>query len=183
MRGVLRDVDRRTRVWLLAIWVALIAAGFLFDHTGAVAGGVTGAGLAQLLVVPSITRARGRRYARRGRVQCALRLLEGSQPGLGRRWRHGIGTPTPGLLTFRATIGGSLFLQRPPQMVEIVRVDGAHPRATGLGEALTVRPGTQVIQVRTHSAELELGVGSDHLKWLLQRLQPPPPGIAPVGDT
>ena len=43
---------------------------------------------------------RARRLARSGRIRCALRVVEGAQPGLGRRWKRGTARVPPGRLVF-----------------------------------------------------------------------------------
>jgi heme oxygenase len=86
------------RVWapLLAVWAALVVAAFVLDDSGSAFGAILGGGLGSLLAARFLIRPRMRRLARRNQVECGLRVIEGREPGLGRRWRHGVGTPAPG---------------------------------------------------------------------------------------
>ena len=165
---------RRLYVWipLLAVWFAAAVLAFFLDDTGAAAGGLIGGGLGALLVARFYLPARARRYAECERVECGLRIVAGEQPGLAPRWRHGVGTLAPGLLTFRSTVGGMRFLRRTPLTVEVLHIDGSRPRTTRWREALHVSPGTEVIELVTPSARLEWAVPAHRMEWARERLEP-----------
>lgn len=165
---------RRRYVWvpLLTVWFAAAVLVFFLDDTGAAVGGLIGGGLGALLVARFYFPARARRYAEQEQVECGLRIVAGEQPGLAPRWRHGVGTLTPGLLAFRSTVGGMRFLRRTPITVEVLQIDGSRPRMTRWREALHVSPGTEVIELVTPSARLEWAVPGQWMGWARERLEP-----------
>jgi hypothetical protein len=172
--------QRRRYMWvpLLAVWVAAVLLAFLFDDTGAAVGGLIGAGLGAVFAARFYLPARARRYAEHEQVECGLRVVVGEQPGLAPRWRHGVGTLAPGLLTFRSTLGGMRFLRRTSITVEVLQIDGSRPRMTWWREALHVSPGTEVVELVTPSARLEWAVPSHRMGWARERLEPSQHGNA-----
>ncbi len=145
---------------------------FILDDTGAAGGALIGSGLGAFLVARLYIPARARSYAKHEQVECGLRVVVGEQQGLGPRWRHGLGTLTPGVLTFRSTVGGMRFLRRAPITVEVLQIDGSRPRTTRWREALHVSPGTEVVEIVTPSAQLEWAVPAPRMRWAMERLEP-----------
>jgi hypothetical protein len=171
---IVTGTARRWLVWAppLAIWVAAVLLAFILDDTGATGGALIGGGFGAFLVARYYLPARAQRYANHEQLECGLRVIVGKQQGLRPRWRHGVGTLAPGLLTFRSTVGGMRFLRRTPITVEVLRIDGSRPRTTRWREALHVSPGTQVVEVFTSSAQLEWAVPAPRRRWAMERLEP-----------
>jgi hypothetical protein len=158
------------------VWGAVVVLVFVFGDSDVAFGvmfGGPGGLLGVVLVARYLLPRRTRRYARRNRVECGLRVVEGQQPGLGRRWRHGTGTLAPGRLVFRGAIGGVRFLRRAPILVEITHVDRSRRRAVGWREAWWAWPGTEVVEAVTPTARLEWGVPGPVMQWAMDQLHPP----------
>ena len=168
------------RAWspFLALWAVLVVLALLLDEGGSVAGGVIGGGLGTVLCVRYLIPVRAARHARREQLECGLRVVAGRHPGLGPRWRHGVGTLDPGLLTFRGAVGGVRLLRRAPVPVEVVRIDASRPRTSGVREAWSLLPGSEVVEVVTPTARLEWAAPPERLRWAMGRLQPAPDDTA-----
>lgn len=134
-------------------------------------GGVAGS-LGALLAGRFFVRARSRKLAPRHEAEVGLRVVDGHQPGLGPRWRHGVGTLAPGRLDFRGTVGGVRFLRRAPITIEVLQIDRDVARTTGLREAWSVWPGTEVVHLVTSTARLDWGVQAEQIDWAIEALQP-----------
>ena len=162
------------RAWspFLALWAVLVTLALVLDDDGSVAGPVIGGGLGTILCVRYLLPARAARHARREQLECGLRVVAGRHPGLGPRWRHGVGTPAPGVLTFRGTIGGVRLLRRAPVPVQVTHIDATRPRTSGVREAWSLLPGSEVIEIVTPTARLEWAGPPERLRWATGRLQP-----------
>lgn len=106
----------------------------------------------------------------RERFPCILRVLEGEQPRLGRRWHHGFGTVAPGELTFRGRIPGVPLFRRAALSIEVRDIE-PKTRRTGLREAWSVAMGLVVAVLVTPSARLECGILPDRLPWFTERVR------------
>ena len=115
---------------------------------------------------------RSRKLAATHRAEVGLRVVDGHQPGLGPRWRHGVATLAPGRMKFRGTIGGVRFLRRAPITIDVLKINRDAPRTTGLREAWSVMPGTEVVQLVTPTAHLEWGVLAAQIDWAIEELWP-----------
>ena len=140
------------------------------------AGSFVGATLTTLILFPR----RARKYARQGQVECALRVIAGHEPALGHRWQHGLGTLALGELTFRGTVGGIRFARRSPTTVEVAQIDRS-TRTTGWGEAWSITPGLEVVQLVTPSARLEWALPPGKVQWATDRLSPSQAGAGETG--
>jgi uncharacterized MnhB-related membrane protein len=171
----------RRHIWalLVLIWGLLglcaVVAALVFDAPEVAVtmliGGVAGS-LGALLAGRFFVRARSRKLTARHKAEVGLRVVDGHQPGLGPRWRHGVGTLVPGRLDFRGTVGGVRFLRRAPITIDVKQIDRDIPRTTGLREALSVMPGTEVVQLITPTARLEWAVPGPQIDWAIEKLLP-----------
>jgi hypothetical protein len=123
--------------------------------------------------VSGVNGARSRRLAARHKAEVGLRVVDGHQPGLGPRWRHGVGTLAAGRLGFRGTVGGVRFLRRAPITIDFLQIDRDAHRTTGLREAWSVRPGIEVVQLITATARLDLALPGAQIDWAIEELLPP----------
>jgi hypothetical protein len=97
-----------------------------------------------------------------------LRVLDGEQPGLGRRWRHGFATVAPGEVVFRGRIPGVPLVRRAPVTIEVGDVESRTRRIT-LREAWSVAMGLEVIVLVTPTARVECGMPPDRATWSRER--------------
>ncbi|HEX6356495.1 hypothetical protein [Actinophytocola sp.] len=111
-----------------------------------------------------------RRAERSGRAEIALRVVEGTLPGLRTTWFSGVATLFPGRLEFTSYVGGVRFLRRKRVPVEITAVDRTSRRTPEGKEIIWINPDCDVIAVRSPTATLELGVLPPQLDWVLARL-------------
>ncbi|WP_369054872.1 hypothetical protein [Kineococcus terrestris] len=119
-----------------------------------------------------VTRRVAQRLAAGDRLECSLRVVDGHQDGLARRWRPGVATLHPGQVTFAHTVGGLRFLRRRPITFAVQAVDAALPRQVRGAEVLLVAPGARVVQLRTPSAVLEWAIApAERIDWVLERVQ------------
>jgi hypothetical protein len=133
----------------------------VFDFLGNVLGAYLGTAVADRL--------RKGGADRRGRLPCALRVLEGDQTGLRRRWRHGKAAVSPGRLDF---FPRRLLARRTTIHVDSVsRLHGRQPRGA---EAWSVSPRTRIVEVCTGGATLEWAVVGDQLQGALTEIRKPP---------
>ena len=123
-------------------------------------------GLASVLVM----RRRIGRLAETGRIECSFRVLDGHQDGLTTGWRGGVATLGQSDIRFTGTIGGVRFLRRRAVTIPVLGVDLAERRRPSGVELMWVSPNTEVIQVRTTSARLELAILTGQFDWVMQRL-------------
>ncbi|WP_369069372.1 hypothetical protein [Kineococcus terrestris] len=120
----------------------------------------------------AVTRRVGERLAAGDRLECGVRVVDGHQDGLTRRWRPGVATLHPGRVDFAHTVGGLRFLRRRPVTVAVRSVDAALPREVRGAEVLLVAPGARVVQLRTSSAVLEWAIApAERIPWALERVQ------------
>lgn len=108
------------------------------------------------------------------RIECSFRVVDGVQSGLGRRWRHGAASITPGRVTFVGTFGGVRFLKRKPISVEVETVDGNGRGISGV-EAVAVNPQARVVRVVTPTGVLEWALPADHVEAAVERVAPSAP--------
>jgi hypothetical protein len=111
-----------------------------------------------------------RRAERAGKAAIALRVVEGTVPGLRGTWFSGVARVFPGRLEFVSYIGGVRFLRRKSVPVEITAVDRASRRKPRGKEIIWVNPECDVVTVRSPGATLELGVLPPQLEWVLSGL-------------
>lgn len=123
-------------------------------------------------------RRRARRYQQGQQIECGLRIMEGTQPGLGTRFKHGLATLEPGAIRFVPYAGGVRFLPRKPVCVAVVAMDLSDQRSVGWKEALSAKPGLRVIKVRTQMATLECVLPPEQTAWVAQQISPHWPGSA-----
>lgn len=91
-----------------------------------------------------------------GRAVVALRVVDGTQPGVGPHWRVGTVIATPGGLEFTRFVGGVSLFKRPAVRVPVVAVGVARP-LTGASR-LRLDPDCEVASLRTPTATLEIAV-------------------------
>lgn len=108
------------------------------------------------------------------KTECGFRVVEGHQPGLGRRWSHGVAELLPGVIRFRPGLGGGIRLARPGQAwleMPVVEASRATERAAGFRESWSVSDAARILLVRTPTALLEWSVVPDHRDWALGRVR------------
>jgi hypothetical protein len=109
----------------------------------------------------AVTMRADHRFRKSGRVQCALRVIEGDQPGLSSRWRLGVASVYPRRLNFRRRWRRVLG-EDPP--IKVLAVHGP-PRAplgsprSPFGDEILKLPGS-VVRIQTPSAMLEWALHS-----------------------
>jgi hypothetical protein len=133
----------------------------VFDFLGDVLGAYIGTAAAERLRKGGVDR--------RGRLPCALRVLEGDQAGLRRRWRHGKAAVSPGRIDF--------FPRRPLAReitIPVHSVSRLHERQPRGAEAWWVSPRSRIVEVRTATAILEWAIISDHVRGALTEIRKPP---------
>jgi hypothetical protein len=111
-------------------------------------------------------------YQQGNQIECGLRVLEGTQPGLGTRFRHGLATLEPGGISFVPFVGGVRLLRREPVQVAVMSVDRSHQRSVRAREGLSARPGFRVIKVLTGVATLEWVLSPDQADWATEEVRP-----------
>jgi hypothetical protein len=114
---------------------------------------------------------RAGRYQQGKQVECGLRVVEGTQPGLGTRFRHGLATLEPGGIGFVAFVGGVRLLRRQPVQVAVMGVDRSHQRSIRGMEGLSARPGLRVIKVLTRVATLEWVLSPQQTDWAAEKVR------------
>ena len=114
-----------------------------------------------------LRRLRADRRLRKGRLECSLRVVSGSQDGLSPRWRHVIATVSPGRLEFRRCwpwLSGS-------RTINIASLHGSPRRPSNREWWLSLAPACRVIEVHTPTAVLEWAVLDHYLPWTLDCLR------------
>jgi hypothetical protein len=116
-----------------------------------------------------------RRRARQavGRMECSLRVVEGSQDGLGNNWKQGLAVPQPGSLDFLPRLWQTT-LPRPgqkPLHITVNEATRAHERTSKGHEVWSVNPAARIITLRTPTAQLEWAVMPEQRDWALARLK------------
>lgn len=108
---------------------------------------------------------------------CSLRVIAGSQEGLGDGWQKGQASVYPGGLDFersfhvRDGLRAALRLSPPPISVPVNAVATARQRQPNNEEAGNVNADTQIVELTTDTATLEWAVPSNRLKPALARVQ------------
>lgn len=115
---------------------------------------------------------RAGQYQQGNQVECGLRVIEGTQPGLGTRFRHGLATLEPGGIRFVPFLGGVRLLRREPAQVAVMSVDRSHQRSVRGIEGLSARPGLRVIKVHTGVATLEWVLSPEQSDWAAEAVRP-----------
>jgi hypothetical protein len=102
-------------------------------------------------------RRRADRQLTKSRVECSLRVVGGSQPGLTRRWRAGTAELAPGSMRFWRRLPGGTDASI--EVVSVSRASRWPPRGGG-GDA-------------TPTAVLEWAVLDRHLHWAIDQVSRP----------
>lgn len=103
----------------------------------------------------------------RGKVDCALKVMSGSQRGLSRRWRQVSATVSPGRLDVRGH-WWRLFRAIPPVTVVAVR---SPARLTTTWDDWTLAPGCRIVEIQTPTATLAWAMIGHRLSGALEQLQ------------
>ncbi len=103
----------------------------------------------------------------RGRLDCAFKVVSGSQGGLSRRWRHVRATVSPGQLDAR---GHWWRLFRALPTVSIVAVRGPARLPTS-AENWSLAASCRIVELQTPTAILNWAVIGDYLAAALAQLQ------------
>jgi hypothetical protein len=114
-------------------------------------------------------RAADRRMSR-GQLDCALKVLNGSQAGLSPRWRHVRAAASPGLLDARGH-WWRLFHAIPTIRIVAVRGPVRPPAAE---EEWWLAASCHIVELQTPTAIVSWAVIGDYLPWALARLQAGP---------
>ncbi len=104
-----------------------------------------------------------------GRIECALRILNGGLPGLSPGWRHGLSHLGPRRISFRRSIW-QWTLANPFAAVIDIDVESVAPhrrRRKGLREIWSISADLVILTVETRHATLEWGVPSEDVDWIL----------------
>ena len=131
--------------------------------------------LAYLWDVTAWWKRRQSKLQEREEMECGLRVISGTQPGLTGRWRHGVARVQAGNLEFLPRLGGSR-IPRPGQQwlrVDVIEASRAHERVAGGREQWSVNPTARIVRVRTATAELEWAVAPEQRDWALSRVMGP----------
>jgi hypothetical protein len=111
-----------------------------------------------------------------GRTECSLRVVAGSQDGLGTNWTSGLAVPGPGSLEFLPRFWQTT-LPRPGQKwlrITVNEATRAHERTSKGREIWSVNPSARIITLRTPTAELEWAVMPEQRDWVLARVNGDP---------
>lgn len=113
---------------------------------------------------------RKRRADRTGRLLCALRVLDGRQAGLSRRWRHGMVKVSPGSIEFDSAKPWARKVTVP-----VCSASRLHQRQPQGAEAWVVDPRTRIVELDTGFATLEWAVFGTELRGAIEELREPGP--------
>ena len=116
---------------------------------------------------------RVRRMADRGETECGLRVVSGTEPGLGRGWKHGMARVGAGSIEFLPGLGGGVRFARPGQRwlhIRVLEATRQDERTPGLKESWSVRPDARIMRLRTSTAEIEWAVVPQQSGDLLARV-------------
>lgn len=92
-----------------------------------------------------------------GQAVVGMRVVAGSQQGLGTSWVTGAALASPGRVDFTRYVGGLSLVKRPLPPMRILAIDGPPRRLSG-GSMLRLDPDAQVTTLRTPTATLELAI-------------------------
>ncbi len=123
-------------------------------------------------IVGSMRSRRGRRQADSGRVECALRSIEGASDGLSGRWVHGRAKVDSERVRFTAFLPPGTRIRNPFK----ARVDIEVLRASTSMEPIAastwgVGPGCVGLTLVTPKGVVEAAVLRGQAKWMVDRLQ------------
>lgn len=105
----------------------------------------------------------------RHQVDCSLRVVEGTCPGLTARWRGGAAVIERSGIRFQRTVGGVRFL--PGQRVDLDAVQvGPRRGPTAWADARSVMPGSEVVQLITADAVVEAAFPPRVVQWVIDQL-------------
>jgi hypothetical protein len=113
---------------------------------------------------------RAERYQQRNQVECGLRVVEGSEAGLGPRFTHGLATLEPRSIIFVPYLGGVRLFRKRPLTVAVQDVDRSELRSVAATEQLTARWGSSIVTVRTDEATLEWVLPPAQSAWAAQQV-------------
>lgn len=112
-----------------------------------------------------------RRLAGRGRLECAVRVVEGDIEGLTRRWRPGTARLEPAAMHFRRGLFPGGRGVRPGSKPVSLHVDSVlGQRRPNVFEWLTVASGCVVLMVRSGDANFEVAVKDQQALWVRDQL-------------
>lgn len=109
------------------------------------------------------------RLAARKQAECGFRIVDGHQPGLTARWRHGLATLMKGEVLFRPYIPPGFRIPRPftqAVRIPIVSVGRAGRQPSGR-EIWWVNARAEVFILHTERARLEWAVHTAQRDWAL----------------
>lgn len=115
-----------------------------------------------------------RRIADQGKTECGLRVVKGTEPGLGARWKHGVARIDVGVVEFRPGLGGGVRFARPGQpwlRIEVLEASRAEERTAGLKESWSVSGQARILRLRTATAEIEWAVVPQQRDMLLAKVR------------
>lgn len=116
-------------------------------------------------------RRRGRILQRDGELDCLLRVIDGEQPGLTRKWSHGRARLALGRIDFIPRSRD----QREAVAIEVLRVPRNAWREVGFRESMTTQQLVAVKwvgTVRTPTAVLDWGIPERQRTWAAQLVDP-----------
>jgi len=115
---------------------------------------------------------RQRKLQKVGETECGLRVVAGSQEGLGSGWKHGIARVHAGFLEFLPRVGGSRIARPGQKWLQVAVSDAsrAYERTAKGGEIWSVNPTARILVIHTPQAELEWAVMPEQRDWALARL-------------
>ncbi len=102
-----------------------------------------------------------------GRVDCALKVVSGSQRGLSRRWRQVVATVSPGRLDVR---GHWWRLFRAIPSVSVLAVGDPIRRPSGK-ESWSLAARCRIVEIQTPTATLGWALLDDYLQAAVQQLR------------
>jgi hypothetical protein len=126
------------------------AMTFFLDLIGANVGGAIGDAFTVHQTRP--------RVPSDGQVDCGIRLVSGRQPGITREWTYGRAALEPGAIT----LDGSA--------IPIEEVVGSSRRPAFIGET-RFRVPSQVVQLRSDTAVLELTLATSLMAWAITTMK------------
>lgn len=93
---------------------------------------------------------------RRGQAVVAVRVVAGSQAGLGAGWYRGVAVASPGQLVFTRYVGGISLFKRVVPPVALIAVGGIERLRPG--DAIRLDPDCDVVPLRTPTGMVQLAV-------------------------
>ncbi len=113
---------------------------------------------------------RAARQLARGETECGLRVIDGGEPGLSGRWKHGLARVSAGIVEFRPGMGGGVRFPKPGQRwlrIEVLEASRAQERTAGVKESWSVSGQVRILRLRSPNAEIEWAVVPQHREALL----------------